>query len=449
VKHAFLLAAAVLVFSSAFPPATSAAENRLSEVERRLAALASGSYSGEEEEAFVALCRNNPEAISLLINSAAECNDSLASQQYFHLLSYLLTKLGQEAASAVPVLIDKLSEGHSNSIRHDAASTLGIIAKDSTPVAPLLEALKPGGDPGLRSAAAIALGTIGDPAAIPQMLVAALNDPDANVRTFTAGALGNFDQRTLEAKAGAKIVAAVELRPQVTNLSPVDAEPFEANLSYKAFLQVDGKELRTLPRNYVCDDDALLYEVTTPAGKKYRLTPRPALVPPTQPLRFDYGTSHIMDGRGIRWSPDGTKYWYHWKETDAPRFNEVGTYRIKQSGMFKDERGSSKPIAFESNETSYEVSSRFASNADLYRQARESLKSELGVDTPSIDQSIREDKDETKIVTLRISKQDYPEEKFGQRGHGNYFGLYYTCRFTPEGQLLSAVAKPKYRIICP
>jgi hypothetical protein len=449
-KHASLLAAAILAICPGFALAGAAVDSRMSEVQRRLTNFAYGSHSNDEVEAFVELCCGYPEAISLLVKDAADCNTSLAGQEHFHFICYLLTKLGPEAAPAVPLLLDRLAEGYPSRIRHEAGLTLAVVAKGSpAAAAALVEILQTSSDANLRSIAASSLGPIGDPAVIPQ-LVLALNDPDQNVRTSAGRSFGDFDAADLEARAHAKIVSSVELRPQMRNLSPIDAQQVQVNITYRASLLIDGKELWTSPTRYLCDYDTLAYEVTMPDRKKYRLTQRPTFVPPRRPARFDYGTYDIIDSQGIRWS-DSSKYWSHWKERDTPPFDAAGTYRIKQSGIFKDERATSKPIAFESNEMCYEVSPRFAAHADLREQARQALQKELGIASPPTQENLFEDKDETKVVTLYISKEDYPEEKVHQtkRPSGQYGGMRFVCRFAPEGQLLSTVATPRYRIICP
>jgi hypothetical protein len=245
-------------------------------------------------------------------------------------------------------------------------------------------------------------------------------------------------------------VAAVNLLPEITNVSPADAHQIQVNINYKAALLVNGKQLWTSPTRYVCDEDHLRYEVTTPNGEKYRLTQRSAFLPAKRAACFDYGTYDILDSRGVLRTKPG-EYWSLWKESRTPRFDAVGRYRIKQSGTFRDERGTSSPILFESNEISYEVNPRFASNANLLQQAREALKRELGVENPSAHERVTEDKDQTKMVSLYVSKQDYPEGKVVQttRRRGRYSGVRFVCRFTPEGQLLSAVGAPQYYISCP
>jgi HEAT repeat protein len=120
-------------------------------------------------------------------------------------------------------------------LRSAAAGALGIIG-DARAVEPLTAAMKDG-DQGVRAAAAQALGGIGDPRAV-DVLIAALKDRGAEVRRAAAGALGRIDDP--------EAVAALEaLLPKPQAVAPVPAtaaDPFRRRPTRRS------RQPRRLPR---------------------------------------------------------------------------------------------------------------------------------------------------------------------------------------------------------
>src|SRR4051812_33044245 len=143
-KQLFLLALVFAALCCAFSRAAAADDDRTAEIDRRLGEFSYGSHSNENIDAFIQLCRGYPEAISLLVKRAAECNDTSAGQESFRFICYLLKKLGPEAAPATPFLLERLAERYPDRIRYEAASTLGVIAKDSSAVSALMGLVKTG-----------------------------------------------------------------------------------------------------------------------------------------------------------------------------------------------------------------------------------------------------------------------------------------------------------------
>ena len=410
----------------------------------------SAALPSESAKNLADLCRAYPGSVSFLISILSACNVSLADQDRFRLVSGILAELGPASSEAIPALLDKLRDGAQRRIRHDAAIVLGRVGQGSSAAAEgLLQALRDTDDADLRMLAAASLGELRDTRSM-SALVEALQDKDADVRTFSARALGNFNLASLENLSGAKVVAAVSLRPDAAKLSPEDAKQIRCALDYEAFLLIGGKKFRTAPPGYVCDKETLVYDVLAPDGAEYRLNRRANPQVSGPPVRFGLGISEILDRDGIRFSPKGV-CWFEWGQGRVPRFDMIGTYRIKLRGNFHSNTEASLPLEFESNEMTYEVSRRFASNASLVRRTREHLERELGVDTHSLTGRVSEDTDSCKVVAIRVRKELYPEERLpGPRQGGmQYYGLNCQCRFAPEGEFLSAKIDPAYGIVCP
>jgi len=113
-----------------------------------------------------------------------------------------LGRLGKEAQTAVPLLIDRL-EDPDWQVRRQAAEALGTVG-DGSAVKPLIDVLSDrNGEWAVRTAAARSLGELGDARAV-EPLVAVLNDMNAHVRHMAVIALGQIGTpETLEPLAAA------------------------------------------------------------------------------------------------------------------------------------------------------------------------------------------------------------------------------------------------------
>ncbi|HEY7425577.1 MAG TPA: HEAT repeat domain-containing protein [Gemmataceae bacterium] len=123
--------------------------------------------------------------------------------------AFALGRLGVDARSAVPALVQRLREDSEARVRDMAASALGDIAKalkgDAGDVwrdaaGTLVNVLKKDEHAPVRRSAAYALGTFGPPGAgAAPALRQALGDQDASVRQNAAWALGQIGERAAEA----------------------------------------------------------------------------------------------------------------------------------------------------------------------------------------------------------------------------------------------------------
>ena len=91
--------------------------------------------------------------------------------------------------AAIKPLIAALNDFDAQ-VRVEAADALGLIRDDVPAVEPLAVVLKKDSEPRVRTAAATALGLVGNHEAV-EVLIAALRDPDRQVRSYAADALGN------------------------------------------------------------------------------------------------------------------------------------------------------------------------------------------------------------------------------------------------------------------
>lgn len=107
-------------------------------------------------------------------STVPELIDSLSSgdDQASIVAAYALASMGAEAAPAVPALIDNLTyEGHTD-VRESAAYALGKIGADASAAVPTLVSLMHDNSESVhvRSAAALAIGGIGEITAVPELI---------------------------------------------------------------------------------------------------------------------------------------------------------------------------------------------------------------------------------------------------------------------------------------
>lgn len=122
----------------------------------------------------------------------------------------------QQASSAVPALIDALSDDNT-SVRLAAVQSLGSL-EDPRAIAALGKALKDDPDPRVRQAAADALASIDDARAVPHLLAALRAEKVAAVRERVVHALGEIgDDSAVDAIAGAAGDASVAVRRAVAH----------------------------------------------------------------------------------------------------------------------------------------------------------------------------------------------------------------------------------------
>jgi len=127
-----------------------------------------------------------PELIAALSSENAEIRIGAA---------LVLGDMGPEAEAAVPALARNLYYQGSYEVRESAASSLGKIGPAAKPAVSLLEVALLADFVHVRRAAAIALGHIGDTAAIPA-LAQALNDKDNAVSGYAARSIATLtDQK--------------------------------------------------------------------------------------------------------------------------------------------------------------------------------------------------------------------------------------------------------------
>lgn len=154
--------------------------------------------------------------------------------------SIALAKLG---AAAVPALRESLASDNPD-VRVWSAYTLGQIGQAAKPAVAELTKATTDSDPALRTAAAQALGKIGDPAGV-DALTAALGDEDDRVRLNAAVALGEIGPPAQGATA--KLIAAL-------------ADQHVRSAARNALIQIGPATVDRLVK--ALDDDSVRFDVT-------------------------------------------------------------------------------------------------------------------------------------------------------------------------------------------
>jgi len=125
-----------------------------------------------------------------------------SDQEMRHTAISILTRMGNEAKVALPVLIDALKDPD---LRPEAASAIGAIGPDAkAAIAALASSLREEKD-SIPSSAAEALGQIGK-ATVPA-LITALQDPDPQVRSESAAALSHIGEDAADQAVAVRVRA--------------------------------------------------------------------------------------------------------------------------------------------------------------------------------------------------------------------------------------------------
>lgn len=281
------------------------------------------------------------------------CEEPIKNAQ----LARKLPQYGCSAHAVIPALVDQINQLEEGDwhVRSNFATILGEFGSASVEAVPRLIEIMLGDGHGAMTAEQ-ALGRIGESRAIPALLNR-LESKESGHR-WTAEALSKFPDDTLERYCRVERAAWVELRmPPDTQISTRERLSQKMYASYMGHIRINGKDYQVAFPDYRMPHDELVYVVKPPDQAVSRLTINysQGKLPRDIPLALGDSFSFAEN-----W-PEDTKTW---AQSDLPDFSQEGIYTFWLEGVFTDKAADRPPLSFRSNEVSFEVSSRFQSEAE-------------------------------------------------------------------------------------